>query len=44
MSMHDLAAATGNADKFRPRVSEVYAPFSEGLDTADLVGGRPGSR
>jgi class 3 adenylate cyclase/predicted ATPase len=38
MSMYDLSAATGNTDKLRPQLSEVYASFSEGLDTADLLG------
>ena len=37
LSMCDLCGAAENADKYRSGLGNIYASFSEGFDTADLV-------
>jgi predicted ATPase len=37
LSMCDLYEATENADKYHSELGNIYASFSEGFDTADLV-------
>jgi class 3 adenylate cyclase/predicted ATPase len=37
LSMCDLYEATENPDKYRSELGNIYASFSEGFDTADLV-------
>ncbi len=37
LSSYDLYELRQNADKYRPRLGEIYRSFSEGFDTRDLV-------
>jgi predicted ATPase len=37
LSSYDLYELRQNADKYRPRLGEIYRSFSEGFDTMDLV-------
>jgi class 3 adenylate cyclase/predicted ATPase/ABC-type transport system involved in cytochrome c biogenesis ATPase subunit len=37
VSSYDLYELRQNADKYRPRLGEIYRSFSEGFDTMDLV-------
>jgi len=37
VSIYDLYELRQNADKYRPRLGEIYGSFSEGFDTMDLV-------
>jgi class 3 adenylate cyclase/tetratricopeptide (TPR) repeat protein len=37
VSLYDLFAARQIAAEYRPRLAEIYASFSEGFDTADLL-------
>jgi hypothetical protein len=40
VSMYDLHELKRDADKYRSQLGEVYAFFSEGFNTIDLVGAR----
>ncbi|TMK08164.1 MAG: tetratricopeptide repeat protein [Alphaproteobacteria bacterium] len=37
LSIYDLYELRQNADTYRPQLGEIYASFSEGFDTTDLV-------
>jgi len=37
VSIYDLYKARQAGDKYRPQLEEIYASFSEGLDTMDLL-------
>jgi predicted ATPase/class 3 adenylate cyclase len=39
-SMYDLFLVLGKADQYRPRLGQVIGSFSEGFDTADVVGAK----
>ncbi len=40
VSLYDLYELRQSADRYRPQLAEVYGCFSEGFDTADLIGAR----
>jgi class 3 adenylate cyclase/tetratricopeptide (TPR) repeat protein len=40
VSVYDLCELRHHADTYRPQLSEIYASFSEGFDTTDLVRAR----
>src|SRR5262245_58685326 len=40
MSIYDLYELRDHADTYRPQLGEIYGSFSEGFDTADLVGAK----
>ena len=37
VSIYDMYTLRQTADKYRPELAEIYAFFSEGFDTADLL-------
>ena len=37
LSIYDLYELRQNADTYRPQLGQIYASFSEGFDTTDLV-------
>ena len=37
VSMYDLYELRQNAEKYRQQLGKIYASFSEGFDTTDLV-------
>ena len=40
VSIYDLYELKHNADAYRPQLGEICGSFSEGFDTADLVGAK----
>jgi hypothetical protein len=40
MSIYDLYELRKNSDKYRPELGKLYGSFSEGFDTADLLGAK----
>jgi predicted ATPase len=40
MSLHDLYELRQSADAYRSQLGEIYGSFSEGFDTADLIGAK----